>query len=102
MLGAVQEVEDALSDNRATEEEITRLEESVAATAATLNNAWDRYLQGLAEFLPVLTAQQAHFDAESRLLAARRNLISHRITLARALGGDWMAAAAAQRLVKQD
>ena len=100
VLGAVQEVEDALSDNRATEEEIARLAESVAATAATLENAWDRYLQGLAEFLPVLTAQQAHFDAESRLLAARRSLISHRITLARALGGDWMADAAQARLAK--
>jgi NodT family efflux transporter outer membrane factor (OMF) lipoprotein len=101
VLAAVQEVEDALSDNRATEEEIARLGESVAATAATLDNAWDRYLQGLAEFLPVLSAQQSHFDAESRLLAARRSLIAHRITLARALGGDWMAAVVAQRLAKQ-
>ena len=102
VLRAFQEVEDALSDNRATEEEIARLAESVAATAATLENAWDRYLQGLVEFLPVLTAQQALFDAESRLLAARRSLLSHRITLARALGGDWMAEAALQRLAKQD
>jgi NodT family efflux transporter outer membrane factor (OMF) lipoprotein len=102
VLAAVQEVEDALSDNRATEKEIARLDESVAATSATLDNAWDRYLQGLAEFLPVLTAQQAHFDAESRLLTARRRLISHRITLARALGGDWMAAAAQEGLAKTE
>jgi outer membrane protein TolC len=48
-------------------------------------------LQGLSDYLPVLTAQSLHFDAESQLLAARRQLLSDRISLARALGGTWMA-----------
>jgi len=101
VLHAVQEVEDALSDNRTTEEEIVHLAEREAATAAALRLAWDRYQQGLSDYLPVLTAQQGHFDAERQLLAARRTLIAHRITLARALGGEWMADAAEQRLAKQ-
>lgn len=90
VLTAFREVEDALAAGRAGEERIARLRQSEAASAAALRLALDRYLQGLSEYLPVLTAQGLHFDAQSQLLAARRQLIADRITLARALGGVWM------------
>lgn len=90
VLTSIQEVEDALIKNRTTEERISRLEERVEATAGSLRLSRERYLLGLSDYLPVLTAQTAHFTAESQLLAARRQLISDRISLARALGGDWM------------
>ena len=92
-LTAFREVEDALSTDRETELRIASLEETGRATAATLRLALDRYLHGVADYLPVLTAQRADFELQSRLLAARRGLISNRISLARALGGDWMSAA---------
>jgi outer membrane protein TolC len=38
------------------------------------------------------------FDAESQLLAARRQLLADRISLARALGGKWMAAEMGENL----
>ena len=87
---AFREVEDALAAGRAGEERIARLRQSEEASAAALRLALDRYMQGLSEYLPVLTAQGLHFDAQSQLLAARRQFIADRITLARALGGGWM------------
>jgi multidrug efflux system outer membrane protein len=90
VLAAFREVEDALVAGRTVQERIARLGEREEASAAALRLALDRYLQGLSEFLPVLTAQGLHFDAQSQLLAARRQFIADRITLARALGGAWM------------
>ena len=90
VLGAVREVEDALSAGRATEARIAFLAERQTAAEATLRLSTERYRQGLSDYLPVLTAQTLHFEAQSQLIAARRQLIADRVTLARALGGDWM------------
>ncbi len=90
-LAAFKEVEDALVNNRATESRITALQSLSNASDAALRLSLDNYLQGLSDYLPVLTAQQSDIDAASRLLTARRQLISDRISLARALGGSWMA-----------
>jgi len=90
VLLAFQEVEDALVNNFATEQRVKRLVETAQATATTLRLSTDRYLSGLVDYLPVLTAQRIDFDISSRLLAARRQLLADRISLARALGGDWM------------
>jgi NodT family efflux transporter outer membrane factor (OMF) lipoprotein len=98
VLTAFQEVEDALAANRTTEERIVFVEARVTASQAALRLALDRYLQGLSDYLPVLTAQGLQFDAESQLLAARRQLLADRISLARALGGKWMAAEMGENL----
>jgi outer membrane protein TolC len=47
-------------------------------------------MQGLTDFLPVLTEQLRHFNTKSSLLAAKRQIISDRIQLVRALGGEWV------------
>ena len=86
----MREVEDALSAGRATEARIAFLAERQTAAEATLRLSAERYRQGLSDYLPVLTAQTLHFEAQSQLIAARRQLIADRVTLARALGGDWM------------
>ncbi|MEZ4598393.1 MAG: efflux transporter outer membrane subunit [Syntrophotaleaceae bacterium] len=92
VLTAFREVEDALAAGRTGEERIARLAEREEASASALRLSLDRYLQGLSDYLPVLTAQGLHFNAQSELLAARRQLIADRITLARSLGGAWMEA----------
>lgn len=103
VLTAFQEVEDALVNNAATEQRVERLAETARATAATLRLSIDRYLAGLVDYLPVLSAQRADFEVSSRLLAARRQLLTDRIGLARALGGDWMRDQLNSRLqVKED
>ena len=89
LLRALQEVEDGLTANRTGELAVARTAEQVAATEATLRAARESYQQGVSDYLPMLTAQQAHLAAESELLTLRRALLSARITLARALGGVW-------------
>ena len=90
VLSAFQEVENALVNNYATGQRVERLAETAQATGASLRLSTARYLVGLTDYLPVLTAQRADFDVSSRLLAAERQLLADRISLARALGGDWM------------
>jgi NodT family efflux transporter outer membrane factor (OMF) lipoprotein len=105
VLRAFQEVEDALSGNRTTSIRIEHLMEQERATRATQRLALDRYLRGLSDYLPVLTAQVFHFNTQSQLLTARRQLLSQRISLARALGGNWMANQSVtdhQRLARQE
>jgi NodT family efflux transporter outer membrane factor (OMF) lipoprotein len=97
VLRAFVEVEDALVRNRTAEARIAHLLERSAAAEAALRLSLDRYMQGLSDYLPVLTAQSLHFEAESQLLAARRQLFSDRISLARALGGRWMEEELEQR-----
>ncbi len=90
VLSSFQEVEDALANNYATERRLERLAETAQATGATLRLSMARYLAGLTDYLPVLTAQRTDFDVSSRLLASQRQLLADRISLARSLGGSWM------------
>jgi len=100
VLQAFQEVEDALVQERTGTRRIEFLEERVTATAGSLRLSTDRYLQGLSEYLPVLTAQISHAEAQSALLATKRQRIVARISLARALGGSWMDSFVEERLSK--
>jgi NodT family efflux transporter outer membrane factor (OMF) lipoprotein len=90
VLEAFQEVEDALANNYASAQRIELLAETARATGASLRLSTDRYLAGLDDYLPVLTAQRVDADTRSRLIAAQRQLLADRISLARALGGGWM------------
>jgi NodT family efflux transporter outer membrane factor (OMF) lipoprotein len=98
VLNAFQEVEDALIAGRSREEQIKLLEERQEATSATLLLAEDQYFAGLTDYLSVLTAQRNHFLLQAQLLNVRRQLISDRISLMKALGGDWMVADINNRL----
>lgn len=98
VLRAFQEVEDALARNRATEERLKPLEDQVAASSNALRLSESRYMQGLSDYLPVLTSQQLFYNSRRALLSARRQLISDRIQLARALGGQWAEQEVRERL----
>ncbi len=89
VLNAVKEVEDALVSNQSTESRMYLMGERVEATGAALRLANNDYFEGLSDYLPVLIAQQQHFSTESNLLTVKRQLLSDRISLARALGGNW-------------
>lgn len=89
VLQAVREVEDALANNRATEERLTLLLARNEASSAGLRLAEQDYFAGLSDYLPVLIARQLHYRDQSSLLAARRQLLADRISLARSLGGAW-------------
>ena len=92
VLDAFQEVEDALARNRAAEERLARAEEAASAAGRAWELARSEYRAGVSDFLAQATAREAWLAARSDAVAARRALVTERITLARALGGKWMAA----------
>ena len=89
VLLALLEVENALVQERQQRAHIEALKGQLEVSQANLREARHRYSQGLSDFLPVLTSLRATQQTERRLLDARRQLLSHRIQLCRALGGTW-------------
>ena len=53
----------------------------------SFDQAQQRYVAGLTDYLPVLTAVQQLYTVEQRLIREQRRLVSFRIALHRALGG---------------
>lgn len=98
VITAVREVEDALIINKTAAERIIHLKDEENATRQALRLATERYLQGLTDYLPVLTAQQFHFTTRRQLLESCQQLMAARISLVRAIGGQWMAQAVEKHL----
>ena len=55
-----------------------------------LEQAGERYRNGLNDYLPVLTQLLSVQELERTLIQRRTELLIDRITLYRALGGTWM------------
>lgn len=89
LLVALQEVENALVLERQQHELIKKIEEQLELADKSLEQARARYQAGLVDFLRVLTALQNKQRLEVQLLGARRQLLSYRVQLCRALGGTW-------------
>jgi len=92
-LTALTEVESALAQESRQRQHIERLEDQLALANLGFAEAQSRYLNGLANYLEVLTAQRTLQQSEQTMLQARRQLLSFRVQLHRALGGTWMASA---------
>ncbi|MBE9520998.1 MAG: TolC family protein, partial [Proteobacteria bacterium] len=90
VLIALQEVEDGLSDNRATDKRLRLLKERESVSDANVRVAREGYYYGINDYLPVLIAERQFFDVQILVINARRQLITDRISLIRAMGGDWM------------
>lgn len=90
VLNAFKEVEDSLAKINASKKRIAMLHDQVIASGNSHRIALERYMQGLSDYLPVLTEQLGLFNAESSLLQVKRQLISDNIQLVRALGGEWV------------
>jgi outer membrane protein, multidrug efflux system len=89
VLTALLEVESSLVLERQGRLRIQFLEDEFRLADVTLEATRDRYRAGLSDFLPVLTALATRQISELTLVAARRQLVSYRIQLYRALGGAW-------------
>ncbi|MEZ4464195.1 MAG: efflux transporter outer membrane subunit [bacterium] len=89
MLTALREVDDALIQEARQRTHLTMLEERLALLRQLLQDAQARYLEGVTDYLPVISALGAVQQVEQAVLGARRQLLSYRIQLYRALGGDW-------------
>ena len=89
ILAGLIEVESTLVLERQERLRIQFLEEEFRLANITLEATRDRYRAGLSDFLPVLTALATRQRSELQLVAARRQLVSYRVQLYRALGGAW-------------
>ena len=90
LLQAMMEVENTLALEKQNNKYIDELEEQLKTATATLREARARYANGLSDFLPVLTSLQSLQQLEQNILTAKRQLLSYRIQLCRALGGTWV------------
>lgn len=91
VLNAFTEVEDALTREARHKEFIEELALQLEAARRTEHEAYARYVDGLADYLPVLTAMREVQGLERAQIAAQSQLLSFRIQLCRALGGTWMS-----------
>lgn len=95
ILEAVREVQDALIRERRIAERLLALEREIASSRQAMEEAQRRYLGGATDYLTVLTALRSVQQSERDALVARRELLTNRVTLWRALGGSWATEAAA-------
>jgi len=89
ILEALREVEDALAIEMRQGEYIEDVARQVTLAKATLERSRVRYGRGLSDYLPVTSALLALQRLERTELSARREALSNRIQLHRALGGTW-------------
>ncbi len=91
LLLAMAEVEGAIVNERQQLLVIEDLKKQRIVAEQNLEEARRRYQQGLSQsgFLDVLTALRTKQAVEINLLGAERRVLSHRVSLCRALGGTW-------------
>jgi multidrug efflux system outer membrane protein len=89
VLSAVREVEDALISETKIREHIAALENQLESAQYALTEARTRYINGLNDYLPVLTQLLSVQGLENDLIQRNKDLLVARISLYRAIGGSW-------------
>ena len=89
VLTAVREVEDSLTREIKIREHIRWSEKQLKTARSALDEARLRYLNGLSDYLPVLTQLLSVQNLEIDLLDRKLDLLTARINLYRAVGGTW-------------
>jgi NodT family efflux transporter outer membrane factor (OMF) lipoprotein len=89
VLGAFQDVENALIAFTKEQERYKWLKDSVAANTVAVDLSLKLYTEGLLDFLNVLVAQRSLYTAEDALVQSSRNISTDLIALCKALGGGW-------------
>ena len=87
---AVQEVEDSLATEKHQGEYIRLLEEQLAVSRLTVQDANLQYINGQDNYLDYLTAWTNVQTLERQLVSEQALLVKNRVSLYRALGGDWV------------
>jgi outer membrane protein TolC len=86
LLTAMREVEDALVNETKQNETISLQKSQYEAAVKTLYYARLRYRRGLTDYLPVMNAINREQALAQTMVETRRELLSYRIQLCRALG----------------
>jgi outer membrane protein TolC len=89
VLGALHDVDNALTAYGTEQRRRDELARAVAQDRRAVALARDRYEQGVADFLQVLTAQRALLAAEQDLADSTTTVSTNLVALYKALGGGW-------------
>jgi len=89
VLGALQEVENALIASTKEEERRKALLETVAFNRKAVQLATILYTEGQTDFLNVLQAQRSLYASEDALVQSTRTISTNLVALYKALGGGW-------------
>jgi NodT family efflux transporter outer membrane factor (OMF) lipoprotein len=89
VLGAVQEVDQAISAYNAEQRRLSGLSRARSAAIEAVKLSSERYERGLTDYLNVLDAQRQQFELEIQHVIARRMAAVQLIALYKALGGGW-------------
>ena len=89
VLGAFQEVENALTNESLLREQEAALQEAMAESRAAEEIAWEQYGRGLVDIITVLESQRRHVTAASTFYVVSRARLQNRVDLHLALGGDF-------------
>lgn len=88
VLVALHEVADALAREQWKREYLSRLDTELQLASSTLEETQRRYRSGVSDYLPVLTALSAQQKVELAVVAAQADMLSNRIDLCQAVGGQ--------------
>lgn len=90
ILDSVKEVEGAMLREYKQSAYVEALKHERDTAQAAHDQALDRYMKGISDYLPVLSALTQLQALERRLVQAEHRRLEHRIQLCVALGGAWM------------
>ena len=71
-------------------EQSKRIKAQYDSAQSLFESAQNRYLQGVGDFLTMLNAHQGLFAVRLAMLSVERSVLSARVQLHRACGGDWL------------
>ena len=86
-LSAIVEVESSLLLERKLNERLVLVRAQLQSAQRLLTEVRNRYSQGLTDYLPVFTSLNIVQNLEREIVSARRDVLSARVGLYRALGG---------------
>lgn len=89
-LVALKEIEDATTEEKYKLRKVEQIDHQITIARANLSEARSRYLNGLSDYLPVITAVQTMQRLERERITEEKALLATRARLYRALGGNWM------------
>lgn len=89
VLGALEEVENALTTYAEEQVRRSHLKQAVAAAQRAVDLAQDRYAAGLVDFSNVLDAQRSLLSFQDALAQSEGTVTTNLITLYKTLGGGW-------------
>ena len=89
VLGALHEVDNALTAYQAEQRRRDQLQQAVAQNRRALALARDRYTQGVIDFLQVLDVQRSLLAAEQQLTDSTTTVSTDLVQIYKALGGGW-------------